>query len=112
MNYLAQVTNPAFEGSGLQNLEGAGYFDKLLSTGITIIFIVGGVTFLFMLLLGGIQWITAGGDSKATEAASGRIRTAIIGLVLLFSAYAIVSLIQNIFGVKILTIDIAPLVIQ
>lgn len=67
---------------------------------------------MFMLILGGIQWIMAGGDSKAVEAASGRLRTALIGIILLFSVYAIVSLVESVFGVSILSINIDSLVLQ
>lgn len=105
------IENPAL-GDNLQNLEGAGFFDKLLSTLITIFLIGGGVIFVFMLIIGGIQWITAGGDKSKVEEASGRIRTALIGIILLFSVFVIVSLAESIFGVRILTIDIDPLIIR
>jgi cytochrome bd-type quinol oxidase subunit 2 len=105
------ITNPPL-GPNLQALEGAGFFDKLLSTLITIFLIGGGIIFVFMLILGGIQWITAGGNKDQVESASGRIRTALIGIILLFSVFAIVRLAESIFGVSILTINIDPLIIR
>lgn len=105
------IGNPTIQGN-LQNLEGAGYFSRLLSTLVTILLIGGGVIFVFMLILGGIQWITAGGDSKAVESATGRIRTALIGIVLLFSAFAVVTLVESIFQVSILSIDVNPLILR
>src|SRR5690606_30124341 len=96
----------------LQNLEGVGFFDSLLSTLVTAFLIIGGIVFVFMLILGGIQWITAGGDSKVVESATGKIRTALIGLVLLFSVFAIVQLAEAIFNVNILSIDIDPLILR
>lgn len=108
---MGTINNPAL-GDNLQNLEGAGFFDRLLSTLITIFLIGGGIIFVFMLIMGGIQWITAGGDSKAVEGATGRIRTALIGIVLLFSVFAVVKLIEGIFQVQILSINIDPLIID
>lgn len=105
------IKNPSL-GPNLQNLEGAGFFDRLLSTLVTIFLIAGGIIFLFMLIMGAIQWITAGGNKDQVESASGRIRTALIGLVLLFSVFAIVNLAESVFGVRILTIDINPLIIR
>lgn len=105
------ITNPII-GNDLRLLQGSAFFNKLLSTAVTILLIAGGIIFVFMLILGGIQWIMAGGDSKAVEAASGRLRTALIGIILLFSVYAIVSLVESVFGVSILSINIDSLVLQ
>lgn len=105
------ITNPAL-GDNLQNLEGASFFDRLLSTGITLFFIVGGIVFLIMLISGGVQWITAAGNKDQLEGAQKRITNALIGIVVLFSVYAIVRLVGSIFGINILTIDIDPLIIR
>lgn len=105
------IINPTI-GESLQRMVGVRFFDSLFSTLVTVLLIAGGVIFVFMLILGGIQWIMAGGDSKAVEAASGRLRTALIGIILLFSVYAIVSLVESVFGVSILSINIDSLVLQ
>src|SRR3989344_2494063 len=99
------IGNPTL-GDNLQALEGAGYFDSLLSTLITIIFIAGGIIFVFMLLTGGVQWITAGGSKDGLENARKKISTAIVGLIILFSAYALIKLIENIFGISIININL------
>ena len=67
---------------------------------------------LFMLIWGSIQWISSGGDKQALESARGRLTGALIGIVLLFVSFALIQLIGNFFGIKILTLDIGPLVIQ
>jgi hypothetical protein len=59
-----------------------------------------------MLLLGGMQWILSGGDKASTESARGKITAALIGLVIIFSAWAIATLINSIFGVNILNLTI------
>lgn len=76
---------------------------SLLSGLITLILVVAGLLFFFMLVIGGIQWMTSGGDKAATEAARGRITAALIGLVIVFAAWAIAKLIEGVFGFNILT---------
>lgn len=56
------------------------------------------VIFFFMFIVGGIKWITAGGDKEAVGSAQKILTSAIIGLVILFSAWAIKSLVYNFFG--------------
>lgn len=88
------------------------YISNLLSKIIGLLFVVGGVAFFFMLVIGAISWILSGGDKAHLESAKGRITSAIIGLILLISTFAIVKLIERFFGIDILSIDIGPLVIQ
>ena len=78
----------------------------IISTFITVALIIAGIVFLFMLILGGIRWILSGGDKAQTETARNQITAALIGLVVVFSAYAIATLIANIFNVNILSFDV------
>ncbi len=55
---------------------------------------------LIMLIFGGFQWMTSGGDSKATQAARGRITSALIGLVLIFVAYWLMRTLEVIFHIS------------
>lgn len=73
---------------------------------IGAIFVVAGLFSFIYLLWGGVQWILAGGDKEGTEKARKRITAALIGLAIVFSAYALVLLVQTIFGVSILTLKI------
>lgn len=114
MNKLAQVTpvtNPAL-GDNLQSLTGVEFFQKLLPSAIGLLFVIGSLLFVFVFIIGAIQWIASGGEKSAVEAARGKISSAIIGLVVLFSVIAIVLLIEQFFGIHILTIDIGPLYIK
>lgn len=99
------VTNPVLP-TNLQSLSGVQFVQKALSVGITLIFIVGGIIFFFMFLIGGVQWITSSGDKAAVEAARGRIMHALIGLFVLFAAFAIITLIGSLFGLNLLQITI------
>lgn len=59
----------------------------------SVIAVFAGFAILFMLIRGGIAYITAQGDPKALQTARGTITWAIIGLVVILSAYLIISLI-------------------
>lgn len=72
-----------------------------ISWAITIVLIVAAVIFFFMLVIGGIRWITSGGDKANTEGARNQITAALIGLIVVFAAWAIATLIGNVFGVSI-----------
>lgn len=74
---------------------------------IGIVLIVAAIVFFFMLLLGGLQWITSGGDKAGVEGARSRLTAAFIGLVIVFSAWAIMSLVENFLGVEIFGKSIA-----
>jgi uncharacterized membrane protein YjgN (DUF898 family) len=50
------------------------------------------------LVLGGIEWITSGGDKGKTESARNKITAAVIGLIILVSAYAILTVVLNFLG--------------
>ena len=74
----------------------------IISTFITLVLIIAGVIFLFMLIIGGVRWILSGGDKAQTEGARSQITAALIGLVVVFAAYAIATLIGSVFGIDIL----------
>ncbi|MDD3711610.1 MAG: hypothetical protein PHP37_03365 [Patescibacteria group bacterium] len=56
-----------------------------------------GIIFIILIIFGGIQWMTAGGNEEQVKKAQSRIKNAIIGLVVTLSAYAIWSLIDRYF---------------
>jgi len=112
MNQIAQISNKALEGSPLQGLTGEGFFGKLLPALVGLLLVGGILIFFFYMLIGAIQWIVSGGDKAALESSRGKISSAIVGLVILFSTFAIIKLIEAFFGVDILTIDIGPFKIQ
>ncbi len=90
----ANLTN-AF-GNDLQRVaEGAGYdpqqksLEAIAGTVISAFLSILGIVFLGFIVYGGYTWMTARGDSAKIDMAKGVIRTSIIGLVIILSAYAI-----------------------
>lgn len=70
---------------------------------IRFILILAFVLAFVFLLIGGLRWITAGGDDKAVASARGTITAALIGLVVVLVAYALIVLVETFFGVSIIT---------
>ena len=77
---------------------------------VAMVMIIAGVIFFFMLVIGGIKWIMSGGDKGKTEEARNQITAALIGLIIVFAAWAIIILIQQIFGVNLLNFNIPNIV--
>lgn len=70
----------------------------LLSGAIGFILVIAALAAFIFLIWGGIQWITSGGDKSAVEAARSRILAAIIGLFVVFAAWALMNLLGQFFG--------------
>lgn len=80
--------------------------EGMVSGFLKLILIVAGLAFFFILVVGGVKWILSGGDKAHTEGARNQITAALVGLVIVFSAWAITQLIYTFFGVNILELTI------
>jgi hypothetical protein len=74
---------------------------SFVSKSISAIILVAGLATLMYLILGGITWITAGGDKGKIEEARSRITNGIIGLAVVASAWAVYLLLDYFFGIGI-----------
>jgi hypothetical protein len=92
-------------GSGFENLGGITVAG-IVSAAIRLAVVVAAIVFFFILVIGGIRWIASGGDKAQTEAARGQITAALVGLVIVFAAWAIVALINTFFHVNIFSLAI------
>lgn len=79
---------------------------SLVSGIIRLLLVIAALVFFIMLVIGGIQWIMSGGDKAASENARKRITSALVGLAIVFSAWAIATLIKTLFGVEILNVNL------
>lgn len=64
---------------------------------------IGGLFFIINVILAGYEYITAGGDSKKTEAAWAKIWQSILGIIIIASAFTLAGVIERITGIPILT---------
>lgn len=107
MHYLADIYNPAINYNiGGTVLGGQSAFQTFLSNFIILGIGLGAAVFLFMLIWGGIQYITAGGDKDAVARATKRITNALVGIIILFSVYMIIKLLGFVFGINVLKFTI------
>ena len=116
MSRVAAIENPVV-GDWLRGLPQVSnssevFFAKFLPNLVGLSIVIGVLVFFAIMLIGAIQWITSGGDKAALESARGKIANALIGIILLFATFAIIKLIEDFFGVDILTLDIGPLKIE
>ncbi|NLZ74698.1 hypothetical protein GX917_02245 [Candidatus Falkowbacteria bacterium] len=99
---LAQPSSAALiEGQSLDKLKGNTFVLKEASglTTISIGYIIATIIrialsllaaiFLILIIVAGFQWMTAGGNEQKVEKALARIKTAVIGLIIVLAAYAI-----------------------
>ncbi len=108
---LAQITNPilpaSLGGGANPNVnQGGASLGKLISSLIGALFVAGFLLTIMELIIGGIQWITAGGDKQALEKARNGITNAIMGLVIVAATYALATLLGKFFGIDITNLTI------
>jgi hypothetical protein len=87
----------------IQPPAGIPVFGNFVTAVIRFIVIIAFVAALVFLLIGAIQWIVAGGEPKATQAARGRVTAALVGLAIVVSSFVIMKLIEFFFGVSVIT---------
>jgi hypothetical protein len=75
---------------------------QLVSAVAGSLLIIAALLAFVYLILGGIQWITSGGDKSGMEAARNKITHAIVGLIIVGAAWAIMMLVQNFLGISII----------
>ena len=81
--------------ASLKDLEG------VFSNVVSAILPLAGIVLFILLIIGGFNFISSGGDPKKTEVAQKTISTAIMGFILVASAYLILVLIEKFTGVKV-----------
>lgn len=92
-------------GTNFGNLAGLT-IPAIVSGLIKMALVVAAVVFFFILVIGGIKWIASGGDKAQTEGARNQITAALVGLVIVFAAWAIIALIQVFFNINIFQLTI------
>lgn len=94
------ITNPVVNtkvgtGSGIDILQ------LFLTNFISIALGAAGIVAFFFLLAGGLEYITAGGDKERTQNSVKKISNALIGLAIVLSIFAIIYVVETIFGISI-----------
>lgn len=85
---------------------GTNMVGKILSNGINIFLITGIIISVLIIIWGGINWITSGGDKQKLASAKARITWAIIGLIIMFTSFAIINMFSYFLKINLLNITI------
>ncbi len=103
---VAQTVNAQCFGSSCPSpvfnvVAGTGFaqnFSTLLSFVLRLVLGIAALLVFFYLILGGIEYITSGGEKAKTEAARNKITSAVIGLIILAASWAILQLALTFLG--------------
>ncbi len=82
--------------------------EPLFKNVVTAVVSLSGVALFIMLLIGGFNFLFSGGDQKKLEKARGTITNAIVGLVIIVSAYLILRTVSVFTGVNVTQFNITP----
>lgn len=107
MNRIAQVNigsifnTPWRRGQGLADFVSVILFNAI---------VIASIILLFLLVFGGISMIIGAGQSNPESTAKGKkaVTSALIGFLIIFTAYWIIRIIEEIAGFHILTPDPIP----
>lgn len=106
MNKLAIEIGESFLGNSSANLKESSGVSVYVSNILTASISIAGIILLFILIGGGIAMIKGAGksDPKSMEQGKQAATSALIGFIVVFSAYWIVKLIETITGLNLLGI--------
>lgn len=107
MYTFLQITNPVVGTT--EGWTGLQFFQSLIPAAVTLGFVIAAIVFVFIFLIGAIQWITAGGDKAQHENAKSKLTNALVGLFILLGILVIVKFVEAFFGISITLIDIESL---
>lgn len=80
----------------------ASWLEGFISTSIGVLTALSGIAFLVYFVLGGLTWITAGGEKAKTEKAQKQMTDAAIGLIAVLVAYFIAGIVGTVLDIDIL----------
>ena len=102
---MAEPRNPFFGGinNPYENEYGTvGGLGTFINNIVQMAMTIGGLIFFGLLVYGGIQYLTSGGNEDAVESAQNTLTYAILGLVIIAAAWFIVKILETVLGIQIL----------
>ena len=91
-----------FETNPVSGSETQTQLSNMLSAIVTTLTVVGGLAFVIFFTLGGLKWLTAGGDKNKVSEAQAQMTQGVIGLVAIVAGLFIVGLVGGVLGINIL----------
>ena len=94
---LSGTINTQLDNSGLNTTFGQATestLAKMIGNGVEVILGILGLLLVLLIIYAGFIWTTAQGDSKKVDKAKDMIKQAVIGLIIVFAAYAIAQFVM------------------
>ncbi len=82
------------------SLGGSVTISSLVTKAFPYIFAIAGIGLLLMIIAAGFTLMTSAGDAKKMESGKNRLTYAIVGFLVIFTAFWIVQLLGTMFGVE------------
>ena len=108
MNYLTRAPVEIGKTFGSPFAEGGKTIGDLISVGLNIAFAAAGIILLISFIIAGIGLISGAGNNNPEKLEKGKqaLTSTVIGFVVVFVAYWIVKLIEQITGINLLTLKL------
>lgn len=98
---VSPITNPVVTGFvGKSQADTPALFAGLFAGIVGLLLVVASIWAFVHFLIGGIEWITSAGDKGKLEAAQHHIINALIGIIIVFSSWAIFALLLQFLGLS------------
>ncbi|HKZ34531.1 MAG TPA: pilin [Patescibacteria group bacterium] len=102
---MNQANQLAILNLGQYNVPSSGIsLANTVSVLVTLFLTIVSILAFIYLVLGGIRYITAGGDPKQIKAAKDQLTYAVIGLVVAIMSFAVINVFSEFFGVDLLSL--------
>ncbi len=90
--------NKTADAAKIEKGEKASNLPAMIGSAINYIFGIVGVVFLAIILVGGVFWMTAGGNEEKMSKAKKFIMNGVSGMIIIFLAYALVYMLLAALG--------------
>ena len=84
-------------------------FEAMISSAVNLVLIVASILFVFNFLIGGIKFMLSGGNKEKLDSAKRQLMNAILGIIIIFSSWAVLGFVGEFFGVDFSTFQIPTL---
>lgn len=74
--------------------------NSIIASAVSLVIAAAGVIFFAVLIIGGLRYLTAGGDEKAAQEARKTLTNAAVGLVIIVASFLISQLLFAVFGLS------------
>lgn len=96
-NNLQTIVNKELTASQLGSTfgnTGSDSLAKMIGAGVNVVLGILGLILVILIIYAGFIWTTAQGDTKKVDKAKDMIKQAVVGLIIVFAAYAIAQFVM------------------